>query len=394
MRPLRHLVVALAPAFALAILLSPVDLRAAEMNGTVSVVGMDPLTGEMGVAVLSHTPACGNEVPWVQAGVGAVATLGESNADWGPRILGLLREGLSAAQAVDSMTKLDPHLQRRQVGVIDRNGKPGGYTGLECLYWSGGVIDNHVAAQGNFLKGHESLQAIYDSFKSSVGSSTPLAERLLSALRAGEAQGGDRRGARSGALLVGRPSSDRLDYLSRFIYLRVDDASDPLAELDRLYRAYAATRLLEAHLHYADSYRKGGAAAAERLKKEEERANAIVEQTLGDKEATAPMLNAVAWQLAQRGMMLDRAQTAADRALKLQPENPEILDTIAEVRLRQGRTADALTVAKQAAALEPRDEYLAARVKAIEKAAAGAPRAPAPKSASGSKGGKSGSAGK
>ncbi len=350
----------------MATLITPHAAHAADMNGTVSIAGTDPETGELGVAELTHTLACGNHVPWVQGGVGAVAVLGESNPDLGPRLLALMREGLSAAQAVDSITKFDPGIARRQVGAVDRGGRSGGYTGLECLYWSGGMIDSTVAAQGNTLRSHEVLQAMYDSFKSSGGGGTPLAERLLSALRAGEARGGDRRGARSGALLVGRPSSDRLDYLSRFVYVRADDAADPLAELDRLYRAFAASRLVEAHLHYADFYRNFN--AAPRAAKEERRVLEIVERTLGDTSSTAPVLNAMAWHLARHGHLIDRAAEAADRALALEPRNPEILDTVVEVRLRQGRRGDALRLAKRAATLEPRDEYLAARVRAIETA--------------------------
>lgn len=354
-------------AFALAAILAPDVPQASDMNGTIAIVGRDGNTGELGVAVLSHTPACGNHVPWVQGGVGAAAVLGNSNPEWGPRILALLRAGMPVQKAVDSLMHSDPLFNRRQIGAMDAEGRTGGYTGLELMYWSGGVIDNDVAVQGNLLAGGRVAESMIDTFRVTAKAGLPLAERLLAALDAGQARGGDRRGARSGALLIGR-AGDRADYQSRYVYVRVDDGPNPLLALHRLYASYAASRLIEAHYYYADSYRrskKGPEAEAE-----EARVKQIVDRTLADTTSAAAVLNAMAWQLAERGALLKEAQTAAERALAMKPKSPEILDTAAEVQIRLQHLDEALKLSKRALELDPRDEYIAARVKAIEKALA------------------------
>jgi len=174
-------------AVALAVSAASFPAQAADMNGSLSVLGFDPLTGEIGVAVASRGPACGNTVPWVQAGVGAIATQGETNPSWGPRGLAMLREGVPVQRMVDSLMKSDDGFQRRQVGALDRKGWPGGYTGAELVNWSGGMLDSNIAVQGNTLASTLVVQAMYDTMKGSGGQ--PLADRLLGGLVAGTMRG-------------------------------------------------------------------------------------------------------------------------------------------------------------------------------------------------------------
>jgi uncharacterized Ntn-hydrolase superfamily protein len=339
---------------------------ASDMQGTLSVIGVERSTGAMGVAVVSHAPACGAEVPWVQAGTGAVATQGDVNADWGPAALGLLRDGMEPQALCDTLYKRDPAYLRRQIGVLDRRGRPGGYTGLELTSFSGGVIDTMVAVQGNALAGGDVLLAVHDSFV--VWNDVPLPERLLASLRVGAAAAS--RPLRSAALLVGRVDPERPAAASRWIYLRVDDHPDPLAELERLYRVHAASRLVESHLHFAELGTRAG--RADFAGSERGRAEALVAAALADSLLPPTALNAMAWGMAQHGAWLDRAELAARRAQAGEPTNPEYLDTLAELRARQGDRPGALVEAKRAFALAPRDDYFRERVLAFGGTAADA----------------------
>jgi uncharacterized Ntn-hydrolase superfamily protein len=314
----------------------------------------------------SHAPACGGNVPWVEAGVGAIATQGETNASWGPRGLDLLRAGVPVGKMVDSLLQSDPGFQRRQLGALDRAGWPGGYTGVEMVNWSGGILDSNFAMQANTMAANLVMDVLADTVR--VIKDRPLADRLLVALTLGERLKADWRGARSAAILVGRVNPERPEDKGRYISLRVDDGAHPTAVLAAQYRAYRAARLVAAHLDYAGWYRRSGDAARAAL--EDTRARDDVQSALADSVLPAPALNAMAWQLAQRGAMLDQAWEATQRAQAAEPRSTEFTDTAAEVRFRQGRAAEALALAQEALARVPPDEYLQSRVKFFEVEAA------------------------
>ncbi|MEP7028980.1 MAG: DUF1028 domain-containing protein [Candidatus Eisenbacteria bacterium] len=332
--------------------------QAADMSGALSILLRDPDTGELGVAVLSHAPACGSFVPWVEAGVGVIATQGETNGSWGPRGLQMLRDGVPVQGVVDSLMHSDEGYPRRQIGVLDATGWPAGYTGNDLVNWSGGILDSNLAAQGNTMPNHLVIEAVMDTVKGLTR--LPLAERLLAGLELADQRRGDWRGARSAALLVGRPNPARPEDATRFISLRVDDDPAPVVALERLYRAWRAGRLVGAYLDYADAYRRADRPALAQV--ELRRARGAVTEALADTTLGAPALNAMAWQLAQRGAMLDQAWAAIARAQLAEPRSTEFTDTAAEVRYRQGRVADALALATEASKRVPPDEYLRSRV--------------------------------
>jgi len=172
---------------------------------TFSIVACDPANGDLGIAVASKFPAVGAVVPWARAGVGAVATQSWANTDFGPEGLQLMGSGLPAASALDAVLEPDEDREERQVGFVDASGEAASFTGANCMNWAGGVTGDGFAAQGNILAGERVVDELARVFGSTDGD---LCDRLLAALLAGDAAGGDRRGKQSAALLVVRAGAE------------------------------------------------------------------------------------------------------------------------------------------------------------------------------------------
>ena len=169
---------------------------------TYSIVACDLEAAEWGVAVQSKFLAVGAGVPAAEPHVGAIATQALANMRYGPDGLALLRDGLSAEEVVARLTQADEGRADRQLGVVDAQGRAATYTGKSCLDWAGGIVGDGYAAQGNILVSEATVRALGRVFEETAG--RPLAERLLGALAAAQAAGGDRRGQQSAALLVVR----------------------------------------------------------------------------------------------------------------------------------------------------------------------------------------------
>lgn len=202
---------------------------------TFSIVARDASAGELGIAVQSKFLAVGAVVPWAKAGVGAIATQSWANTGYGPRGLELLAGGLSARETLDRLLAEDEGRATRQVGIVSLEGEPVTYTGEECFPWAGGKAGADYACQGNILVGEETVLAMARTFEASTG---PLCERLLAALAAGQAAGGDSRGQQSAALLVVRHNGGYGGFNDRMIDLRVDDHPQPIEELGRLLQLH------------------------------------------------------------------------------------------------------------------------------------------------------------
>ena len=216
---------------------------------TFSIVGFDAETGELGVAVQSKFPNVRAVVPWLEAGVGAVATQSFARLDYGRRGLELMRNGATAEEALGILLRQDPNPETRQVGMVDARGNAATWTGEEAFAWRGGRIGQMgggsapaevgvvvagvgYTAQGNILVSEATVEAMARTFEAAEG---PLAERLLQALLAGGRAGGDRRGEQSAALVVVREGAG-YDGADNFVDISVYDHPTPLAELERLYR--------------------------------------------------------------------------------------------------------------------------------------------------------------
>src|SRR5579875_3753691 len=158
---------------------------------TFSIVARDNRAGELGIAVQSKFLAVGAVVPWARAGVGAIATQALANTSYGARGLELLASGRSARQTLAALLEGDPGRADRQVGIIAATGEPVTYTGSQCFSWAGGITGEHFACQGNILVGEDTVQAMGRTFEETTGL---LCDRLVAALAAGQAAGGDSRG--------------------------------------------------------------------------------------------------------------------------------------------------------------------------------------------------------
>ncbi len=202
-----------------------------EVVATFSIVARDPATDELGVAVQSRAFRAGAIVSYAKAGIGAIATQAAANQTYGPRGLELLELGLLPDEVVEHLTGADPGRDRRQLAVIDAEGRVRAYTGSGTSAWAGHIEGENFSAQGNILAGEAVVQAMAEAFQSSSG---PLALRLMDALDAGEAAGGDARGKQAGGVLVVRPIGDSGRTTDRWVDVRVDDHAEPFKELRRL----------------------------------------------------------------------------------------------------------------------------------------------------------------
>jgi uncharacterized Ntn-hydrolase superfamily protein len=183
--------------------------------------------------VQSKFLAVGAVVPWAEPGVGAIATQSYANPTYGPDGLRLLREGLSAEDAVTRLTEADEGRDQRQLGAVDGQGRAATFTGSGCHEWAGGRTGPCYAAQGNILVSGETVDALAETFEASGGRT--LAERLIDSLAAAQAAGGDSRGQQSAALLVVERGGGYGGLSDTLVDLRVDDHPIPIEELRRLY---------------------------------------------------------------------------------------------------------------------------------------------------------------
>lgn len=204
---------------------------------TWSIVARDVTTGQIGVAVSTCAFAVGARVPFVETGTGAIATQAFVNPFYGIRGLALLRAGADAAATVEMLTRADDGRGQRQLHMMDRAGRIAAYTGADCVPWCGHLVRDTFSVAGNMLVGPEVIEETARAYEAAAA--LPFARRLIVALQAGEAAGGDKRGKQSAALLI----HDDEEYA--LFDLRVDDHVAPLQELERLERVAH-----ERYLHY------------------------------------------------------------------------------------------------------------------------------------------------
>jgi len=278
---------------------------------TFSIVARDPETGELGVAVQSHYFSVGTAVPWAAYGVGAVATQSFVEPAYGPRGLRLLARGTAPATALRRLTAADAKREVRQVAFVDARGRAAAWTGAGCIAHAGHAVGRNYSAQGNLLASPDVWGDMGAAFERTRGT---LAERLVSALEAGQRAGGDARGMQSACLLiVGEPERGK-PWTERKTDLRVEDHPSPIRELRRLLtlqRAYA----------------------------------------LGDEAEEATLAGDVR-----------RAEATYARAVRMAPENDELLFWRGAMRMRLGRKDGAVRDVRDAIRMNPRWRKLLPRL--------------------------------
>ena len=218
---------------------------------TYSIVARDPETGQLGVAVQSHWFSVGALVPWARAGVGAVATQSFVDVRYGTEGLALMQDGKHAQEVLQQLIRQDPTPEVRQVGMIDASGNIAQHTGAQCIQHAGHLAGENFAVQANLMINEGVPKAMAKAFRQAQG---PLAERMLVALFAAQAAGGDLRGKQSAAILVVKGKTSGRPWIDRLVDLHIEDSPQPLIELRRLLKLNTAY----AHMNQGDHALESG----------------------------------------------------------------------------------------------------------------------------------------
>lgn len=211
---------------------------AAPLVHTFSIVARDSATGEMAAAVQSHWFSVGTSVIWGEAGVGVVATQSFIDKSYGPKGLALMKQGITAKKALDSLLFLDAGREVRQVAFVDAKGNVSGFTGKNCIQYASDIQGANFSVQSNMMLTDEVCKAMAAAFCASYGK--PLAERVLAALDGAQSVGGDIRGMQAAAMIVVPGTANNQPWNDKLIDVRVDDNPQPIEELRRLYNLYIA----------------------------------------------------------------------------------------------------------------------------------------------------------
>ena len=315
---------------------------------TFSIVGMDPEAREWGVAVASRVLDVGYIVPWLKAEVGGVASQALSNPHLGAWALEILADGTPANDALKAVLARDSSPDDRQVGIVDKEGNAAAHTGKATLDWAGHRTAQCVSVQGNILVGPAVVESMLEQFQ---GSNGPLGTRLLSALEAGEKAGGDKRGKQSAALCVVRRRGGYQGVDDRLIDLKVVDNRDPITELRRLHEKWQFAFLVPAYSRLADEEGdKSGIFLG--------RVHGLLVSALESEVDDPEVFNSLAWELALRKEYPEETLAAARRAHDLAPDDPQIMDTLAEAFFAAGKVGEAAHWEREALKRMPGSEFM------------------------------------
>lgn len=218
---------------------------------TYSIVAFDEETGQLGVAVQSHWFSVGSLVPWVKAGVGAVATQSFVKVEYGPNGLKLMGKGFSAEDALKILVEDDEHSAVRQVGMVDAKGNAAAFTGENCIQYAGHIVAKNYTVQANLMASATVPTAMVRAYEITKGD---LVDRLMAALEAAEKEGGDIRGKQSAAIIVTTGEPTGIDWKDKLFDLRIEDHPEPIIEMKRLIRVARAYQ----HANQGDLYLETG----------------------------------------------------------------------------------------------------------------------------------------
>jgi uncharacterized Ntn-hydrolase superfamily protein len=214
-----------------------IDDQGNPQYATFSLCAIDPVTGQSGAAVTTRVPFVGRAVPHVRAGVGAVCTQAATVVEYGPRGLDLMAKGVAPADAITQLLADDQQRESRQLGMIDMTGRAAAHTGKGNGNWAGSKQGLHYTVQANIMVGPEVIEAVAATFDATAGSGMPLAERMILAMEAGQARGGDRRfgNLQSAAIKVADPNDPGRGGDHITLAIEVGEHPEPVAEMKRIY---------------------------------------------------------------------------------------------------------------------------------------------------------------
>jgi len=322
---------------------------------TFSIVAYDPDAKEWGVGVASRVLAVGYIVPWAEPNVGAIATQALANIDYGIEGLKMLEQGFPAQATLDSLLKADSSREDRQVAIIDKEGRVAAFTGKGTNSWAGHITGTFYSVQGNILVSEDVIKEMEKGFLETKG---PLARRIINALTAGDSAGGDKRGKQSAAILVVKEKGGYQGKFDRMVDIRVDDNPEAVTELERIYNLWEYNFMVETYLDANGE-------------KDKEYAMIIIERILGENIDNAEIFNSLAWALATRRAMPDKAVAIALRAQSLAPDDPNIMDTLAETYYAAKQYNSAVEWEKRALKADPQNEFFKKQLAKFKKAKKG-----------------------
>ncbi len=326
-------------------------------GGTFSIAAVDTATAEFGIAVASRVLDVGYIVPWIEPAIGAVATQALANPYLGRWALEEMEKGKTADEVLKIIIDRDSTPEERQVGIVDAKGNAAAFTGKNTLSWAGHRTEAGVSIQGNILAGPEVINCMFEKFQKTEG---PLAERLLAALEAGEAAGGDRRGKQSAALYVWRKRGGYQGANDQLVILKVVDNPEPVKELRREYELWQYAFLAPAYIRLATEEQ-------DRTSIFLDRAHALLVKALNSNMDNAEVYNSLAWEFALRKVYPEEVITAAERAHKLDPDDPNIMDTLAEAYYAAGDYKKAIHWERSALKIEPNNKFFQKQLERFKK---------------------------
>jgi len=326
--------------------------------GTFSIVARDPATGELGVAVASRVVDAGYIVPWLECGAGAIASQALANPFLGAWGLEDLAAGRAAEVVLKDLLARDSAFEDRQVGIVDRDGRSAAFTGKNCSAWAGHKTAENYSIQGNILTGPEVVDSMAAVFLRTAGL---LAERLLSALEAGEKAGGDKRGKQSAALYVVVRRGGYQGADDRLVDLKIVDLADPVKELRRLYELWQFAFMAPAYIRISDEIGN-----MEQSEIHLARAYDLLMKALKHGVESAEVYNSLAWEFALRKKYPKETVLAANMAHELAPDDPNIMDTVAEAYFASGDKNKAVYWEKEALKRDPENEFFKGQLKKFQ----------------------------
>jgi uncharacterized Ntn-hydrolase superfamily protein len=327
--------------------------------GTFSIVARDPATGELGVAVASRVVDAGYIVPWLKTGAGAIASQALANPFLGVWGIEDLAAGRTAEEVLKDLLARDSSFEDRQIGIVDKDGRSAAFTGKNCSVWAGHKTGENYSIQGNILTGPEVVDSMTAVYLRTTG---PLAERLLAALEAGEKAGGDKRGKQSAALYVVVHRGGYQGADDRLVDLKIVDLADPVKELRRLYELWQFTFMAAAYIRLSDEIGN-----MEQSEIDLARAYELMMKALKSGVESAEVFNSLAWEFAVRKKYPKETVLAANLAHELAPDDPNIMDTVAEAYFAAGDKSKAIYWEKEALKRDPENEFFKGQLKKFQK---------------------------